>query len=134
MHQKHKIKVHTNFLGYPTALRFRGSVIPRTIFPTLLLSAWATFVYFINSYDYLSFSISQTVLITITSFVISLLLAFRTNTAYDRYWEGRRVFSTLMSNTRSLSRLIWVGVSTLPNTPEVQEKKYGVQLVFATLY
>jgi putative membrane protein len=27
-------------------------------------------------------------------FVISLLLVFRTNTAYDRWWEGRKMFNS----------------------------------------
>jgi len=45
--------------------------------------------------------------ITIThsmlGFVISLLLVFRTNTAYDRWWEGRRMWGSLVNNSRNLS-------------------------------
>ena len=29
---------------------------------------------------------------TLLSFVISMLLVFRTNTAYDRWWEGRKLW------------------------------------------
>ena len=36
-------------------------------------------------------------------FVISLLLAYRTNTAYDRWWEGRKIWGTLINNSRNLS-------------------------------
>ena len=36
-------------------------------------------------------------------FVISLLLVFRTNTAYDRWWEGRKLWGSLVSNSRSLA-------------------------------
>lgn len=36
-------------------------------------------------------------------FVISLLLVFRTNTAYDRWWEGRRVWGGLVNDTRNFS-------------------------------
>ncbi len=36
-------------------------------------------------------------------FVISLLLVFRTNTAYDRWWEGRRQWGTLVNNSRNLA-------------------------------
>ncbi|UYQ91509.1 hypothetical protein MKQ68_15570 [Chitinophaga horti] len=36
-------------------------------------------------------------------FVISLLLVFRTNTAYDRWWEGRRQWGTLVNISRSLA-------------------------------
>ena len=36
-------------------------------------------------------------------FVISLLLVFRTNTAYDRWWEGRKQWGALVNNSRSLA-------------------------------
>ncbi len=37
------------------------------------------------------------------SFVISLLLVFRTNTAYDRWWEGRKHWGSLVNNSRNLA-------------------------------
>lgn len=40
---------------------------------------------------------------TLLSFVISLLLVFRTNTAYDRWWEGRKLWGSLLNNSRNLS-------------------------------
>jgi putative membrane protein len=36
-------------------------------------------------------------------FVISLLLAYRTNTAYDRWWEGRKLWGALVNNSRNLA-------------------------------
>lgn len=36
-------------------------------------------------------------------FVISLLLVFRTNTAYDRWWEGRKMWGSLVNNSRNLA-------------------------------
>jgi putative membrane protein len=36
-------------------------------------------------------------------FVISLLLVFRTNTAYDRWWEGRKLWGNLVNNSRNFS-------------------------------
>ena len=40
---------------------------------------------------------------TMLGFVISLLLVFRTNTAYDRWWEGRRMWGSLVNNSRNLA-------------------------------
>lgn len=34
---------------------------------------------------------------------ISVLLVFRTNTAYDRWWEGRKLWGALVNNSRNLS-------------------------------
>ncbi|MFM2369512.1 MAG: hypothetical protein RL619_1822 [Bacteroidota bacterium] len=36
-------------------------------------------------------------------FVISLLLVFRTNTAYDRWWEGRKMWGALVNNSRNFT-------------------------------
>ena len=36
-------------------------------------------------------------------FVISLLLVFRTNTAYDRWWEGRRQWGSLVNTSRNFA-------------------------------
>ena len=44
-----------------------------------------------------------TVMHTMLGFVISLLLVFRTNTAYDRWWEGRRMWGALVNNSRNLA-------------------------------
>lgn len=43
------------------------------------------------------------ILHSLLTFVISLLLAFRTNTAYERWWEGRKLWGSLVNNSRNLS-------------------------------
>ena len=45
---------------------------------------------------------STTVMHSLLGFVISLLLVFRTNTAYDRWWEGRKLWGELVNSTRNL--------------------------------
>ena len=40
---------------------------------------------------------------SLVGFVISLLLVFRTNTAYDRWWEGRKKWGALVNDTRNLA-------------------------------
>jgi putative membrane protein len=44
-----------------------------------------------------------TILHSLLGFVISLLLVFRTNTAYDRWWEGRRQWGALVNSSRNLA-------------------------------
>lgn len=40
---------------------------------------------------------------TVLGAVISLLLVFRTNSAYDRWWEGRKQWGDLTNNSRNLA-------------------------------
>lgn len=40
---------------------------------------------------------------SLLGFVLSMLLVFRTNTAYDRWWEGRKIWGSLVNNSRSIA-------------------------------
>lgn len=44
-----------------------------------------------------------TVMHTLLGFAISMLLVFRTNTAYDRWWEGRKLWGSLVNSSRNLA-------------------------------
>lgn len=49
---------------------------------------------------------NTTVMHTLLGFVISFLLVFRTNTAYERWWEGRKLWGSLVNNSRNLAMKI----------------------------
>jgi putative membrane protein len=54
--------------------------------------------------DYLELTFkSSTILHSLLGFVISLLLVFRTNTAYDRWWEARKLWGALVNSSRNFS-------------------------------
>lgn len=40
--------------------------------------------------------------------VLSLLIVFKTNTSYDRFWEGRKQWGAIVSTCRSIARLVFV--------------------------
>jgi putative membrane protein len=46
---------------------------------------------------------NPTVMHSILGFVLSMLLVFRTNSAYDRWWEGRKIWGSVVNNSRNLS-------------------------------
>ena len=53
---------------------------------------------------------------SLIGFVLSLLLVFRTNTAYDRWWEGRKKWGELVNNSRNLA----IKISALTDDPEIK--------------
>jgi putative membrane protein len=57
---------------------------------------------------------------TILGTVISLLLGFRSNQAYDRWWEARHIWGAIVNDSRTLSRQI---VSFTPSDDESREVK-----------
>ena len=46
---------------------------------------------------------STTTVHSLLGFVLALLLVFRTNSAYDRWWEGRKLWGALVNNTRNMA-------------------------------
>jgi putative membrane protein len=61
---------------------------------------------------------STTVMHSLLGFVISMLLVFRTNTAYDRWWEGRRMWGDLVNNSRNL--MLKINAFIPANKPEIK--------------
>ena len=66
---------------------------------------------------------------SLIGFVLSLLLVFRTNTAYDRWWEGRKKWGELVNNTRTLA--IKVSTSTTDKDDIDYFKRLIVNYVYA---
>ncbi|KAI9216199.1 Bestrophin, RFP-TM, chloride channel-domain-containing protein [Blastocladiella britannica] len=122
-----------NKFRWSRAMRWEGSVLPRVAMPVGVMTAWATVVYLI----YLaapSFTFPASMLmLSVLSLVLSLLLGFRTNTAYERYWEGRKLWSMLTINTRNLARLVWVASDDLKSHDYVLEKQTALSLMLTFL-
>lgn len=64
----------------------------------------------------------------VPSIVLGLLLVFRTNTAYDRFWEGRKIWGSIINTNRNLARQIWVFVKTQKGA-DVSQKQQIMRLV-----
>jgi ion channel-forming bestrophin family protein len=88
--------------------RFHKADTLRKLAPLILaISAFTWLVAFLEL-EYFNLSENShvkniTVMHTLLSFVISMLLVFRTNTAYDRWWEGRKQWGSLVNNSRNLA-------------------------------
>jgi ion channel-forming bestrophin family protein len=48
----------------------------------------------------------QTSLFSLVGIILSLLLAFRTNSAYDRWWEGRKLWGNLVNRSRMIAQTL----------------------------
>jgi putative membrane protein len=50
---------------------------------------------------------------TLAGTVLSLLLVFRTNSSYDRFWEGRKLWGGVVNETRNLVRAAALNIPSL---------------------
>jgi len=111
---------------FKSALQVRLSVIP-SILPRVLLCGG--FGVFISLLHFFKLPVSLPILSSIVpSIVLGLLLVFRTNTAYDRFWEGRKFWGTLINNVRNLARQIWVAIEE-KDPQDIEFKKSALRLL-----
>lgn len=80
----------------------------KILFPTMVLMAIYSYGIQYLEVEYLHLTakskVSNVGLIhSLLGFVLSLLLVFRTNTAYDRWWEGRKLWGKLVNDTRNFA-------------------------------
>jgi putative membrane protein len=80
----------------------------RILLPEMIIVGVATALLAYIEINYLKIADEKvfrdsTVVHSILGFILSLLLVFRTNTAYERWWEGRKLWGSLVNNTRNLA-------------------------------
>lgn len=98
---------------WPAFMRMHGSIVPKMILPLLFIAAWATAITCIDQLTKRQVGVNS-VLLTITGFVVGLGLSFRSSTAYERYAEGRRYWGALILSSQCLARVFWVHAKTPP--------------------
>ncbi|WP_419869272.1 bestrophin family protein [Chryseobacterium sp. CT-SW4] len=80
----------------------------KILFPTMCVVGLYSYIVAYIEIEYLHLNaksgISNVGMIhSLLGFVLSLLLVFRTNTAYDRWWEGRKLWGKLVNDTRNFT-------------------------------
>ncbi|KAF9351669.1 hypothetical protein BGX26_010364 [Mortierella sp. AD094] len=108
-----------NHWTYPDTLRLRGSVIPSVLTDVITITSFTTLLLIIEKSNIIKHSLNvPNSIVPALSVVVGLILAFRTNTAYDRFWEGRKLWASLDVQIRNFSRMIWVGMQEINHAPD----------------
>ncbi len=108
--------------------RFHKADTFRTLFPIMLaIGVYAGIIGYLEV-EYWKLSEDHyvkniTIMHGMLGFVISLLLVFRTNTAYDRWWEGRKLWGALVNNSRNLTLKLAVML------PDEKDKQYFRKMI-----
>lgn len=104
----------------------KASVIPAIIGKVLIATAIATLV---TIAFYLKVPVWKEALSSIIpELVLGLLLVFRTDTAYSRFWEGSQIISDIVDLSRGLARQISVNIDATTDT-EAATKLTHIRLV-----
>ena len=111
----------------------RGSVVPKIapqIVATVALSAivaWFHGVFFARD---LTFTATP---FTILGLALSIFLGFRNSAAYDRFWEGRKLWGELIIASRTLARQVrtLVGGADSPQVEALRRRMVHTCIAFA---
>ena len=111
------------------AFGFQYSVIP-SIWKTVVISMIFTAAIALFYQRGVSWLHQPTLASLIPGVVLGLLLVFRTNTSYDRFWEGRKLIGRILIDCRSLGIVLWVNLPE-KNPEDREEKKACLRLITA---
>ena len=102
----------------------------RKLFPLLVIIGLYSWLvgYLVTEYFHLPDSShlkSVSLLHTLLGFAISMLLVFRTNTAYDRWWEGRRQWGALVNSSRNMA----IKLNSMLAHDDLKNRSFFVHLI-----
>src|SRR5918994_5471994 len=98
-------KTWLSLIFHSYSRRVMGTLLPAMVF-MLLYTAGVCYVMI----DYFELHLADfqptTGMHSLLGIVLGLFLVFRTNTAYDRWWEGRRLWGGMVNSTRNFAMKI----------------------------
>jgi putative membrane protein len=115
-----------------------GSVLPKILPQLLILTAFSLVVLFLQGKIY-EFKVNlNPTIFTLIGIALAIFLGFCNTASYDRYWEGRKLWGTLVVETRSLVRQIFTTIDDHGDEKLAEEKrtfaKVSVALAWALNY
>ena len=113
--------VKQKLLWIQLLFRVRGSKLPETwprILTATLIAIGVT--YLEMHYDIERYTLTTTPF-TIIGFALGIFLGFRNNVAYERYWEGRKLWGALVNTARSLTRQVYSIVYADSDSEELEQ-------------
>lgn len=107
--------------------QIKGSVIPAVLGRVIFCGSLG---FIVSVLFYFKLPVNTPIFGFVPNIVIGLLLVFRTNTAYERFWEGRKLWGGLVNTVRNLARQIWVAIEE-KEPQDAQEKIAILRLLVA---
>lgn len=109
----------------------KGSMVREIAARVATCTAWSAVVVAIDQYV-VDVSISP-IAHQLVGTAVGLLLVFRTNSSYDRFWEGRRMWGNIINESRNLGRSAAV---YLHGVPELRKQliEHTILFSYATMH
>ena len=123
-----KKRINTRRKKHNLQWLWKASIIPEVI-PVVLFCGFVSLVVVIVHQSGINLSFS-TIGLAVPGVVLGLLLVFRTNTAYERFWEARKLWGGQITTSRSIAQSVWNVIPTVDES-HAREKQKITQLLIA---
>ncbi|KAJ5140238.1 hypothetical protein N7448_003646 [Penicillium atrosanguineum] len=91
---------------WPLVFRFiKGAIHVEILLPVFLHAVFTAFVVYLDTYAFDTVGIPSSIIPSL-SIVVGLILVFRNQTSYNRFWDGRNGMSSMNTCVRNLTRTI----------------------------
>ncbi|KAJ5894237.1 hypothetical protein N7495_005928 [Penicillium taxi] len=91
---------------WPLVFRFiKGAIHGQILLPVFLHALFTAFVVYLDTYVFETVGLPTSIIPSL-SIVVGLILVFRNQTSYNRFWDGRNGMNTLTTCIRNLVRTI----------------------------
>lgn len=122
----------------PLVLRFiKGSIHSDIVLPLLIHALWASLIVYLDRNTDLNLHLPVSIVSTL-SIVVGLLLVFRNQSSYYRFWSGQEHLTSICSSVRNLCRSFlvcsYVAGADEPGLPERAEVEDAVRVLLAIVY
>ncbi|MCK8495003.1 hypothetical protein M0L20_24240 [Spirosoma sp. RP8] len=111
---------------------WRGSVLSKILPRLLLLALFSVFIYQYHGVLFHYKIALNPAAFTLVGVALAIFLGFCNSAAYDRYWEGRKLWGALLTDSRSLVRQVLAYVTSADS--QAGHTNLFVQLAIANAY
>ncbi len=117
---------HNSFLQ--NALTLQGSITPKVIKKVFIIFVYSCIISIIN---YLEPSIYLPIgPFEYAGLIMGLILVFRLNAGYDRWWEARKIWGNIVNQSRNLAIIVANNVSSVDQRVIVKVMNYIAAMPF----
>lgn len=113
-------------------LHYKGTVLLNVLVQVIAFSAYSLWYVVFAGHGFAP--VFSNSLIPILTIVTAGMIGLRTNSSYDKFWEGRKLWSGLVANIRNATRILWFNVAKNDNDGEAndnEEIKQAIRLFIA---
>ncbi|MED5389748.1 MAG: bestrophin family ion channel [Pseudomonadota bacterium] len=114
--------------AFALLITLRGSIVPEILPHLVLVALFTVLLTLASRYQVVDISSLTVMPITLLGIVLSILLSFRNNAAYDRWWEARKLWGQMVHEIRSFAR---ASKALLDDAGEEREAMLGLLLGYA---